>query len=140
MTTRETVLTVAKQFLGMDEHRNRDILKAFLGVTPSATAWCAAFVNAVLRTAKIKGTGSFMARSFLNWGVTTDDPQPGDIVIFERGNNTINGHVGFFISHATNTRTGDKLIQVLGGNQSDSVNLSYYSASKLLGFRTYEET
>ncbi len=137
MDKQEQVLTIAKTFMGMDEHRHREILKPFLGVTPSATAWCAAFVNAVLRSAKIKGTGSLMARSFLKWGVPIEDPRPGDIVVFERGNNTINGHVGFFLSHAVNNRTGDKLIQVLGGNQSDSVNISYYSASKLLGFRTF---
>jgi hypothetical protein len=39
------------------------------------------------------------------------------------------GHVAFYISK---TSSG---IKVLGGNQSDAVNISTYPASKLLGYR-----
>jgi uncharacterized protein (TIGR02594 family) len=73
-----------------------------------------------------------MARSWLNVGrvVSLEDAVCGfDIVIFERGIDGVSGHVGFYAGMEGNN------IQVLGGNQSDSVNISPYSKDKLLGVR-----
>jgi uncharacterized protein (TIGR02594 family) len=74
-----------------------------------------------------------MARSFLDYGEKTTEPVQGDIVIFERGNSGWQGHVGFFIS--VKDINGVQMISVLGGNQDDAVNVKYYPASKVLGFR-----
>ena len=93
--------------------------------------WCAAFVNWTLAMAGINGTNSAAAKSFLNWGTATDTPSKGCIVIFDRGNNPAQGHVGFYISE-TPTH-----IYVLGGNQNDEVNISKYPKSKLKGYRVY---
>ena len=101
------------------------------GVKDDETAWCAVFVGAMLARSGVKGTGKMNARSYLEWGepVERKDARPGDIVIFKRGNSAWQGHVAFFVA--------DKgaQIEVLGGNQSDAVNVKGYAASQLLGIR-----
>lgn len=57
------------------------------------TPWCSAFVNWVLKQAGVEQrTNSAWARSWLEWGVPTDNPIPGTIAVFSRGANA--GHVG----------------------------------------------
>lgn len=101
------------------------------GVKDDETAWCAAFVGAMLKRAGIKGTGKLNARSYLDWGVPVDrkNAKPGDVVIFKRGNSTWQGHVAFFV------KDRGALIDVLGGNQSNAVNIKGYQAAAVLGIR-----
>ena len=101
------------------------------GVKNDETAWCAAFVGAMLKRAGLKGTGKLNARSYLDWGVPVDrkDAKPGDVVVFKRGNSTWQGHVAFFV------KDKGALIDVLGGNQSNAVNVKGYQASQILGIR-----
>ena len=101
------------------------------GVTNDETAWCAAFVGAMLRRAGVKSTGALNARSYLDWGTPVDrkNAQPGDVVIFKRGNSSWQGHVAFFV------KDRGALIDVLGGNQSNAVNVKGYQAAALLGIR-----
>ncbi len=92
--------------------------------------WCSEFVNWCLLKAGIKGTNSAVARSFLTWGVETKTPQVGDIVVLWRdpkGSN--NGHVGFYIGETTTQ------IRILGGNQSDEVNIKLFPKDQLLSYR-----
>lgn len=100
-------------------------------VVDDATAWCAAFVGAMLKRAGVHGTGKLTARSYLEWGKPVDlkDAKPGDILVFQRGKSTWQGHVGFFVG-----RSG-AMVRVLGGNQSDAVIEQHYPVSKLLGVR-----
>lgn len=93
------------------------------------TAWCAAFANAMLRRAGYAGTGALNARSFLTWGTKLDKPQPGCIVVFKRGNSGWQGHVAFFLADR-----GPK-VEVLGGNQSNSVSIARYNKKDVLGYR-----
>jgi uncharacterized protein (TIGR02594 family) len=93
------------------------------------TAWCDAFVNAMLRRAGYAGTGSLAARSFLTWGETLKTPKPGCIAVFKRGNSAWEGHVAFFLRDL-----GDH-IEVLGGNQGNSVSVARQPKSSLLGYR-----
>jgi len=104
-------------------------------VKDDATAWCAAFVGAMLHRAGDNGTGALNARSYLKWGdgVNLTDAKPGDIVVFKRGNSTWEGHVAFFVSQDA------KSIKVLGGNQSDAVNIKPYPKSALLGIRRADD-
>jgi hypothetical protein len=82
----------------------------------------------------LEGTNSVAARSWLKFGKPTKDPVRGCIVVFSRPNNGPNsGHVAFFLR-----KTGDK-IRVLGGNQSDAVNIRDFPESRLLGYRLPEE-
>ena len=101
------------------------------GVMDDVTAWCAAFVGAMLRRAGVKSTGALNARSYLDWGtpVNRKNALPGDVVVFKRGNSSWQGHVAFFV------KDRGALIDVLGGNQSNAVNVKGYQAAALLGIR-----
>ena len=101
------------------------------GVMDDETAWCAAFVGAMLRRAGVKSTGALNARSYLDWGTPVDrkNAQPGDVVIFKRGSSSWQGHVAFFV------KDRGALIDVLGGNQSNAVNIKGYHSAALLGIR-----
>ena len=129
-------LSLAAKQIGMNENTQRDALKDYLAtgganLDPATTAWCAAFVNSTLQQTGGQGTGSNMARSFLDWGQSVDQPQPGDVAVFSRGDqNGPYGHVGFFQGYDENGN-----ILVLGGNQGDAVSVSPYSPDRLLGFR-----
>ena len=107
------------------EYHSATSLKA----TDDETPWCSSFVNWCVKQAGLKGTNSAAARSWLNWGAELDSPKEGCIVVLSRGNNPWQGHVGFFVD----VREGKILI--LGGNQSNEVNISYYSGSRLLSYR-----
>lgn len=100
-------------------------------VEHDTVAWCAAFVGHCLEKAGLRSTRRLNARSYLDWGIPVDlaDAQEGDIVIFSRGSKSWQGHVGFFV------KTAGTMIEVLGGNQSDSVNIQCYAKSRLLGVR-----
>jgi uncharacterized protein (TIGR02594 family) len=96
------------------------------------TAWCAAFVGAMLKRSGFPHTGKLTARSYIDWGkpVELKDAQPGDVVIFWRGSpDSWQGHVALF------DRAANGMIYVLGGNQRDQVNISAYPASRLLSIR-----
>lgn len=103
----------------------------FSWVKDDETAWCAAFVNWVLKKSGLKGTGSLAARSFLNYGKRTDAPQIGDLAVFWRiSRNSAFGHVAFYIAH------DKRFVYVLGGNQSNAVNVKAFPLSQLLEYRT----
>lgn len=123
---------------GLNEQQHRAELKNLIGVDPKHYEWCAAFVNSVLALHNIPGSESvsqhpLLARSFLDWGVPTDDPQYGDIVVLKRGTAGWQGHVGFYID--TIVVDGVKKIIVLGGNQNNRVGFDEYNADRLLGYR-----
>lgn len=128
----------AASLLGKRDDYHKDIINQYIkngGVNLNAAeqAWCAAYVNSSLAQAGIKGTGSQMAKSFLNWGKPTDTPQKGDIAVFHRGDpSAAAGHVAFVDS------VSDGKVKVLGGNQSHGVNYLEYPMSRVAGFRTYD--
>jgi uncharacterized protein (TIGR02594 family) len=130
------VLPEAEQFVGMHERANRKELKEFMGIDPAAIEWCAAFVNSVLDRAGISSTESLLARSYLKWGLSTEMPQPGDIMVFRRGTEGWQGHVGFYVE--TVTVDDVEYFVVLGGNQDQSVSYRLYPVTtpKLLDIRT----
>lgn len=91
------------------------------------TPWCAAWVSAVLELAGIKSARTGWSRSYLNWGDKLPGPAPGCIVVFKRGSG---GHVGFVVGK---DQRGN--LMVLGGNQSDAVNVKPFDRSRVLGYR-----
>lgn len=125
-------LTVAEQYVGMNEREHRVTLKEFLGVDPVHVEWCAAFVNSVLTEVGLPTSGDvegnpyskLAARSYLRWGISTDIPEPGDIMVFSRGNDGWSGHVGFYV--ATYNYKGQEFWVVLGGNQDNTVSYRLY--------------
>lgn len=128
----------AASYVGLQERYDRDQLQRLVGVDPVQTEWCAAFINAILARHGIPGSDSvsehpLLARSFLDWGESVDEPRRGDIVIFSRGNQNWQGHVAIYLN--TIERNGRTYYRILGGNQNDSVNVSEYPVNALLGIR-----
>jgi uncharacterized protein (TIGR02594 family) len=102
--------------------------------------WCSAFVNHIAWLLDLPRSEDLRARSWLAVGEPVDLADAvvgGDVVIFSRGRapqpgpEVLNapGHVGFFAGET------DGYIYVLGGNQSDAVNIGRYPAKRLLGVR-----
>lgn len=102
--------------------------------------WCSAFVNFVCKLLRLPRSKDLRARSWLTVGkgIHLDQAEPGfDVVVLKRGSGDqpgpevtdAPGHVGFYAG-----RFGE-FIEVLGGNQSDTVKVSRYPAKRLLGVR-----
>jgi len=129
----------AIQYVGYTERSNRQELRELTGVDPVRTEWCAAFVNAVLEETGIESNKGhaypLTARAFLDWGkkVSKEEIEPGDIVVFPRGNNSWQGHVGFYLK--TLKINGLDYYMILGGNQNNKVSIVPYRASRALGIR-----
>lgn len=138
------VLQVALSQYGVKEIEgqkdNPEVLKYFndIGFDGSKlkdeTAWCSAFANWVCKTAGLPITKNLAARSWLKWGVKTEDPKPGDVVVFWRENKSSwKGHVAFYV------RQSENYIYVLGGNQSNKVKVAAYPKTRLLEYRTFKK-
>jgi uncharacterized protein (TIGR02594 family) len=134
--TSPDALSLAASQMGLSETGQRAAIQDYLttggaNLDPATTAWCAAFVNSTLQQTGVQGTGSNMARSFLDWGQSVDQPQEGDVAVFSRGDPSgPYGHVGFFKGYDDQGN-----VLVLGGNQGDAVSISPYPRESLLGFR-----
>lgn len=92
------------------------------------TPWCGFFVAHCMDAAKLPypGKGQFArAKAWLDWGKPSR-PVVGAVVVFGRDGG---GHVGFLVGEsATN-------FYVLGGNQSNAVNITPIAKTRALGFR-----
>ena len=129
-------MTYASQFLGMTEAKNTDTLRSFLGINPSTTPWCAAFVSACLKQAGVSGLRSNAVSGLMtqakSQGLFRDKnsytPKPGDIFIEKSGGAS---HTGFVLSV-----NSDGTYKTLEGNSSNSVksNIKRISSNKLTGF------
>lgn len=139
----DTPLTHAVEFVGLNERTDRAELRAVLGVDPVRVEWCAAFVNAVLELDAtpslnhMPNTNPLLARSFLTWGesVAPEDIRRGDVVIFPRGSQGWQGHVGFY---AGTDQNGQWVI--LGGNQDSTVSYAIYNPRLAIGVRRWTQS
>ena len=105
-----------------------------LGAGDDETPWCASFVCFVMESCNLTSTKSAASLSYLRWGRELARPVRGCVVIFERvdRNGAVipnRGHVGFWLGES------DGFVEVLGGNQSNKVNVSNYGASRVIGYR-----
>lgn len=130
----------AKRWEGKHASMHRVELKTLMAagnnnqpVDPVRIPWCAGFVNAMLARSGYETSGSLRARSFLHYGIVTKNPEIGDIVVTTRGRNQMAGHVGFFEGYEW--IDGVKYIKVYGGNTAKSVQVGYFHANKVLGYR-----
>jgi uncharacterized protein (TIGR02594 family) len=137
-----TVLSLsgANALVGLHEKSDREFLKSLMGIDPVRYEWCAAFVNAILSRNGIPGSESvsdnpLLARSFLAWGTPVTSPKRGDIVIFPRGDESWQGHVGFYKGKVY--RDGVLYYIILGGNQSNIISYEFYPAKSALGIRRW---
>jgi uncharacterized protein (TIGR02594 family) len=83
-------------------------------------------MNAILEREGFEGTNDNRARSFANYGEKVISPEVGDIVV-------LRSHVGIFVEYK---QINDTLyVGVLGGNQSNSVKVSYFPVKKIIAIR-----
>lgn len=135
-------LKEARKHIGMQEIKgpkhNATILRWLkdlkLPFNDDETAWCGTFVGGVLNDA---GKKQFIvknpagSRNWLNCGTKLDKPALGCIVVFWRGSKSgWEGHVGFCVGV---DQKGN--LMILGGNQSDAVNIKPFSVNRVLGYR-----
>lgn len=143
-----TAFDIAQRFVGMKEiagEMTNPLILAMLKLDSNwpeddEVPWCAAFVNFVTWILRLPRSKSLLARSWLHVGKEIGLPNAKagfDIVILKRGsgdqpgseNSTAPGHVGFYAGQQGN------FVQLLGGNQSDSVKVSSYDISRILSVR-----
>lgn len=137
----QTAMQIARTYLGTKEIKgsanNPRIMDMYRTVghdwiEHDEVAWCAAFVGHCLEKAGMASTRKLNARSYLSWGEKVagiEQAKEGDVVVFTRGASMAQGHVAFF------SKIAGSQIEVLGGNQSDSVTVARYASSRLLGIR-----
>jgi len=142
------VLAQAEELLNVreiygPEHHERILMyhdETGLDASTDEVPWCSSFVNYCIRKCGmgLRGTFSARARSWLRTGNPLTIPAIGCITILKRGGENqpgpdvveATGHVGFFVG-----QPNAKVIQVLGGNQSNRVMVSEYPIGRVLGYR-----
>jgi uncharacterized protein (TIGR02594 family) len=93
-------------------------------------SWCSSFVDWTFAAVGIKGTGSALARSWLQWGDALAEPRAGCVAVLWREDpQSWRGHVGFFLR-----QDGDDVV-LLGGNQLESVREHRYPRAQVLAYR-----
>jgi len=95
-------------------------------------AWCGLFMAYVVHKSGRKPVPNFLrARSWAKWGAKVDQEidaaSLGDVLVFERG--PVFGHVGIYIAEDQDT------YYVLGGNQSNTVNVTRIQKTRLIAVR-----
>lgn len=140
--------SLAQRFVGIEEVAGRVANPQIMAMLKldaewpqgDEVAWCSAFMNYIAWLLRLPRSKSLMARSWLQMGVPIElelAVAGFDVVIFKRGPDpqpgpdVINapGHVGFYAG------VHEGKILTLGGNQSDTVRVSGYAESRLLGVR-----
>lgn len=106
---RPYIVTIARQYIGINNHDNSDLIGQWLQAVGFSfpNAWCAAFVSAVFREAGANGANSAAVADWVSWGDQTTEPQPGDIAIYPE-----NKHVGIISGVFEND------ISVISGNST----------------------
>lgn len=148
MIYQNQMLDIARKFIGVREisgNLHNPLVMAMLKLDNDwpegdEVPWCSAFVNYVTWLSGFERTKSLRARSWLTVGKKIwnwSEAKEGDIVVLKRGvgdqpgADVIDapGHVGFYSDQEST------LVEILGGNQSDSVNLRVYNKDRVLGIR-----
>jgi len=91
--------------------------------------WCGLFVGICVKRAGYDLPNILVrAKAWLEWGTIIDenDASLGDVLVFDRRGG---GHVGFYVGE------DDECYHVLGGNQSDQVNIRRMKKERLVGVR-----
>lgn len=106
-----------------------DEAKIALKVSDDETPWCAAFVGAMLARAGVRGSGSGLAASYLNWNAVGPIAQPwfGAIAVLKPRNG--HAHVAFCVGADASS------VRLLGGNQGDRVSIASFDRDRVDGLR-----
>ena len=130
-------VAIARKYIGLSEigatnkHPTIDAwAKSLSGEWLIGQPWCGTFCAQVFKEAGLSAKvpkDFFRAKEWENAGTKLDRPAYGCIVTFTRDGG---GHVGFVVGK---TKTG--MLKVLGGNQSDGVNIADFNPSRVTAFR-----
>jgi uncharacterized protein (TIGR02594 family) len=139
------ILEIAFSQLGIEEipreNDNPQIIKYasetnIVGITNDEIAWCSSFVNWCAKQAGLQYSGKPNARSWLNVGLKTTHPEPGDVAVFWREDpQSWEGHVALFLGFSDDLAR----VFVIGGNQGNRVSVSAYRKEKVLSFQRLTE-
>lgn len=121
---------------GIHEKRDNAVLTSFLKIgkflgDPAKLPWCGdAIETAIIKTLpkETVPNNPFWAQAWKDWGVECG-PIPGAIGVIRW--NARSGHVGIVANY--DRQRGRVLL--LGGNQSDSINLTWFGYDKFIAFR-----
>lgn len=127
-----SVFNKAKSYVGIHERSGSKKLRRLTKVNPARVPWCAAFINGVLKTVGLRGTGSLSAMSFNKYKKRTKKPHKGDIVVIRRKGGS-GAHVALFSKFVK--KNGKRYVQVLGGNQKNKVSIRNYPVAKVISYR-----
>jgi uncharacterized protein (TIGR02594 family) len=119
------------EIAGSGKH-NKKIIEyhstTLLNASADEVPWCSSFVNWVFFKHNVKWarTNSAAAISWLKHGVQIKEPRYGCLMVSKRSGGN---HVCFFV--ASEERLGVPGYLGLGGNQSDSVRISWFATKNL---------
>lgn len=89
--------------------------------------WCGLFIGICAKRAGYPFNQKILAaKEWVNWGVSSPVPELGDVLVFSR---TGGGHVGLYVGEDS------AAYHVLGGNQSNAVNITRIAKSRLVAAR-----
>ena len=89
--------------------------------------WCGLFVAIVVKRAGFEPVENpLWAQNWLNFGTRQSIAMLGDVLVFKRDGG---GHVGFYVGE------DDTCYHVIGGNQSNRVNVTRILKSRCIGIR-----
>lgn len=136
-----TPFMLAQRYVGIKEiagEKNHPLVSWWLSLcgfsldTPDEVPWCSAFVNGIAWELRLPRSKSAAARSWLAVGTPIQMAEAhtdGDLVILSRGENPLQGHVGWYAG----LREGRVLL--LAGNQQNGVMIEAFDALTVLGIR-----
>lgn len=140
-----TPYALAQRYVGIAEisgETNHPLVSWWLSLcgfnlqSPDEIPWCSAFVNGICWELRLPRSKSAAARSWLNVGapISITAAQVGfDVVVLSRGTNVAQGHVGFYAGQTQ--EGGYDRVQLLGGNQHNTVCVESFEKSKIVGVR-----
>jgi len=89
--------------------------------------WCGLYMAVVMkRSGRDVVKDPLWARSWANFGVASETPMLGDVLVFSRESG---GHVGIYIGETTQS------YHVLGGNQGNAVSIVLIAKNRLIACR-----
>jgi uncharacterized protein (TIGR02594 family) len=95
--------------------------------TADSVPWCGLFTAVIAKRASYGApTNPLWALNWAKFGTEAGQPSLGDVLVFTRNGG---GHVGFYIAEDRTT------YHVLGGNQSDRVNITRIDKARLYASR-----
>lgn len=130
-------LTIARSHIGTREIAGPKHNAKIMGwlsrlkswIKDDETPWCGTFVAAVMQEAGLPYPKEFpRAKAWADYGANLRSTHvaPGAILVFQREGG---GHVGFYVGEDATA------YQVLGGNQSNSVNITRIAKARCIAIR-----